>query len=284
MAAALVSGPEATFLGGCADGRIISYRTTGETEHVPGASHSNFISGLASSPKNENIYSIGYDDRVREVQVKPSPSFTSTAQSTAAQPKSIAVSGDGTVFVAEVNVVEGFRDSQRVLNHTPKFTPSAIAAFESFVAIGGEDQKVRLNRWDGLALAEMAVLEGNKGVVSALAFSPDGKLLAAGDSTGRVALFDVQEKKLITSRWSFHSARINSLAWTPDSLHCASASLDTHVYVWSVAKPMKNIAIKNAAPGGANAVLWLEGEGYPQTLASTGADGCVRLWKVNFHV
>lgn len=35
--------------------------------------------------------------------------------------------------------------------------------------------------WDGKALKETSTLEGNKGVVSALAFSPDGTLLAAGD-------------------------------------------------------------------------------------------------------
>lgn len=40
---------------------------------------------------------------------------------------------------------------------------------------------MRLYDWDGKALAEAATLEGNKGVVSALAFSPDGALLTAGD-------------------------------------------------------------------------------------------------------
>lgn len=40
---------------------------------------------------------------------------------------------------------------------------------------------MRLFDWDGSALKEIALLEGNKGVVSALAFSPDGSKLAAGD-------------------------------------------------------------------------------------------------------
>ena len=40
---------------------------------------------------------------------------------------------------------------------------------------------MRLYSWDGKALSEKATLEGNKGTVSALAFSPDGKLLASGD-------------------------------------------------------------------------------------------------------
>ncbi len=166
---------------------------------------------------------------------------------------------------------------------------------------------MRLYTCDGKTLSESATLEGNKGVVSALAFSPDGKLLASGDvrvlplafsllfpvsnispppchfydsqSSGKIALFDAVERKFITSRWSFHTARINSLSWTADGRHCASGSLDTHVYVWSVGKPMKNIALKNAGPGGINAVFWLkDGE-----LASAGADGCVRVWNVTFH-
>ncbi|GLB42129.1 putative WD domain, G-beta repeat [Lyophyllum shimeji] len=287
-----------TFLGGTADGRVYSFTTSlapqkavstttlnDESRHIAGAGHSNFVSGLASNTRDHNIYSIGYDDRVREIDAgsgSDAPSFTSASASTASQPKSVAVTGDGTVLVLEINSIEAFRSNQRVFEQTPKFVQSAIAASNSVVAIGGEDQKVRINDWDGKSLREVAVLEGNKGIISALAFSPDGKLLASGDSSGRVALFDVKEKLLITSRWSFHSARINSLSWTSDSLHCASASLDTHVYIWSVAKPTKNIVIKKAAPGGANSVLWLD-SGSPAKLATAGADGCVRLWEVKFH-
>lgn len=38
-----------------------------------------------------------------------------------------------------------------------------------------------LYEWDGTELKEVAKLENNAGRVTALAFSPDGKLLAAGD-------------------------------------------------------------------------------------------------------
>jgi len=130
-------------------------------------------------------------------------------------------------------------------------------------------------------LKETVVLEGNQNIVSALAFSPDGKLLASGDSSGKIVLFDMKERKILTSRWINHSARINSLSWTSDSQYCASGSLDTHVYIWSVAKPTKSTAVKNAGPGGVNAVLWLEG-GKDGRLVSAGADACVRVWDVKF--
>lgn len=85
----------------------------------------------------------------------------------------------------------------------------------------------------------------------------------------------------VTSRWSFHSGRINSLSWTADGQHCASGSLDTHIYIWSVQKPIKNIAIKNAVPGGVNAVFWAPGEN--GKLVGAGADGCLRKWSITFH-
>jgi WD40 repeat protein len=39
-------------------------------------------------------------------------------------------------------------------------------------------------------------LEGNKGTVSALAFSPDGSLVAAGDSAGKIILYNTQDKNV----------------------------------------------------------------------------------------
>lgn len=178
---------------------------------------------------------------------------------------------------------------------------------------------MRLHEWDGKSLKETGVLENNRALVSALAFSPDGKYLAVGDvSVSQLprhphrALIDIslslperlsytmsQRKRsascpfcyhylllliapsiqMVTSRWTMHTARIHSLSWTSDSKHVASGSLDTNVHIWSVEKPLKYISIKNAASNGVNGVLWVG----PSRLATAGADGIVRLWDITFH-
>ncbi|KAI9507289.1 WD40 repeat-like protein [Russula earlei] len=281
-----ISNPTApgTFVVGSADGRVLSYDPTGEATPVGGQGHTNLVSGLACTSDGK-VITAGYDDFVREVE---GSSFTASIFSTRSQPKGLASTSDGTVFVVGVDAVEAVRNNQKVAELRPGTGgPTSIAARDPLVAIGFDDHKVRLYDWDGKALREVGLLEANKGAVSALAFSPDGLKLAAGDSSGKVVLYDVPKREPITSRWSFHSARVNALSWTADSQHCASGALDTHVYVWSVRKPLKNIAIKNAVPGGVNGVLWLsdaraeEGGG---RLAGTGADAAVKVWQVTFHV
>jgi WD40 repeat protein len=44
-----------------------------------------------------------------------------------------------------------------------------------------QDAIIHIYTWDGKELGKGGKLEGNKGVVSALSFSPDGVLLASGD-------------------------------------------------------------------------------------------------------
>jgi len=68
--------------------------------------------------------------------------------------------------------------------------------------------------------------------------------------------------------WVFHTARVNSISWSPDNVHLASGGLDQNLIVWNVASPTSRIIIKNAHHGGVNTVAWLDAN----TLASAGQD------------
>lgn len=81
----------------------------------------------------------------------------------------------------------------------------------------------------------------------------------------------------MSSKWTFHTGRVNALSFSPSGKRLASAGADEAIYVWEVEKTLKNTAIKNAHPGGVSGVAWKSGE---TDLISAGADGCVRTWIV----
>ena len=66
-AAAISTTASETFFVGSADGRVLSYDSTGTASTLAGQGHTNLVSGLASMPDG-NVFSTGYDDRVREVE------------------------------------------------------------------------------------------------------------------------------------------------------------------------------------------------------------------------
>ncbi len=65
--------------------------------------------------------------------------------------------------------------------------------------------------------------------------------------------------QVVESRWTFQTSRIYSFAWTPDGEYLASGSLDTSICLWCVKKPQERVGIRNAVPGGVNAVAWAQG-------------------------
>lgn len=160
-------------------------------------------------------------------------------------------------------------------------TAVAVAVDGKQIAVGGDDKLIHhftLDADGNLTDSKMQ-LDGNRGAITALAYSPDGKWLAAADTDRKVMVYATANGTLAIEQWCFHSAKVNCLAWSPDSLHAVSGGLDRDVYVWSVATPTKFVQIKGAHQEGVSGVAFLD----DATVVSVGADACVKTWKVTYH-
>ncbi|TQD73024.1 hypothetical protein C1H46_041459 [Malus baccata] len=75
----------------------------------------------------------------------------------------------------------------------------------------------------------------------------------------------------------YHTARINCLAWSPDSAMVATGSLDTCVIIYEVDKPpASRTTIKGANLGGVYGLAFID----EHTVVSSGEDAFIRVWRL----
>lgn len=108
----------------------------------------------------------------------------------------------------------------------------------------------------------------------ALAWSPDGSVLALGDGP-RIWLYDADLKPL--RALEEHTAAVRDLAWSPDGTRLASAGLDNAIRVWN---PDTGAALATLA-GHTDWVFALSWSADGTQLVSGGADNHVRLWEAD---
>ncbi|KAG0312127.1 hypothetical protein BGZ99_009710 [Dissophora globulifera] len=273
-----ISEDKKTLFTGSYDGRVMSWdESSGVATPLKEASHSNQVMQMVSS--GAQLISAGMDDTVR-ISSRSAPNDVSVL-STNALPKSVSVSDDQTVVVATENEVQLFQAGKKVDSLPVGYSATAVAINPqgSVVAVGSQDGKVYVMSLQGTRLAVVHTLIKNKGAVSALAFNPEGSLVAAGDSTGKIFVYDVASGETKTQQWVFHTARVTAIGWSPSGQYAVSGSLDTNVYVWSLDKPTKRIAITNAHALSVSGAAFVDED----TVVSTGADACVKTWKVTHH-
>jgi RNA polymerase sigma factor (sigma-70 family) len=195
------------------------------------------------------------------------------------------ITGDGEVCVWDV-------PSGNLLQRlpTPQMENFALALSEDgkWIAAGGRagaDGANRDNRvmvWDlqtGKVKHEWTdpTMEG---AVTAVAFSPDGKLVAAGGiSEGSVRVWDVQTGKL--KHLLKGDKGIHALAFSPDGKTLASAGDGGKIILWDVAKEKARVTLQGYdkdAKGRYPLVLGVAFAPDGRTMASGGSDGTMRFW------
>jgi WD40 repeat protein len=150
----------------------------------------------------------------------------------------------------------------------------AVDAASGIVAIGMPGV-VELRTIDGMALIRK--LEGHRGNVNALAFSADGKQLAAGAGeigvSGEIRVWDVANGKLLATL-SGHKDAVYAVAISPDGKTLASGSFDQEILLWNIAE-QKSIRTLHGHNG---AICGLSFRKDGKVLASASADRTMKLW------
>ncbi|HEY1860302.1 MAG TPA: WD40 repeat domain-containing protein [Gemmataceae bacterium] len=116
------------------------------------------------------------------------------------------------------------------------------------LASAGADGKVLI--WN-LADGSVAQTLAPEAIVRALAFSPDGALLAGGGDGALVYVWEAATGKLKT-KLEGHTDWIWSLAFCPDGNQLASGSSDGSVIVWDVPNLKKQLSFSSSPPPPAN--------------------------------
>ncbi|MEU5080629.1 MULTISPECIES: caspase, EACC1-associated type [Streptomyces] len=116
---------------------------------------------------------------------------------------------------------------------------------------------------------------GEDAFLSAVAYAPDGRLVAGGSEDGSIYLWNAATAERVRIL-SGHSDRITSLAFDPGSSTLASASDDKTVRLWDLSSGESRHTLSH--PGQVYSVAFSPDGG---TLVSGGQGDAVRLWSVS---
>ncbi|QPG74660.1 hypothetical protein FOA43_001992 [Brettanomyces nanus] len=260
---------------GSYDGRIISWDLdTKKGSVIKGDPHTNLVAGIKSLGSSTELVSIGWDDKIKKIKAGEAVTIKSLDE----QPIQVASYGDEFAVITESCVNIFNTQGDLIKGSKLDYVPSCVEVSEHYLILA-DSRTFRIHVYTKeLEPKNEKSFPIMRAKPSFARISANEKYLAVGDSTGRIVCYDLEAGSLVTSRWSFHTSRVNSISWNKDCDHVIAGSLDTDLIIYSVEKPARNIKLHNTHKEGVSSVEWIN----ETEAVSVGADACVKFWKVEY--
>jgi hypothetical protein len=150
------------------------------------------------------------------------------------------------------------------------------------VAVGYSDHWIRI--FDIDTLKKKNEWKGHANSVFTVQYTPDQKFLLSGSRDARLKMWDATHDYTQAAEVVAHMFAINHLAFSRDSKHFVTCSMDKSIKVWD-SKTLKLLKVidrsRHAGHGtSVNRVLWTN---YNNQLLSASDDRTISVWNINFE-
>lgn len=138
----------------------------------------------------------------------------------------------------------------RMLQNPAELSDAQISPDGKLLASGSWDNTVRI--WDfnsGQCILTMKIPYQRDAGVYSVAFSPDGKMVAAAysDDPFTVRLWEIATGKCVKT-FEGHSKGVRTVAFSPDGEYVISGSLDETIRFWKVHEESEGVVLKGFSP------------------------------------
>ena len=209
--------------------------------------HTKFVYAVAVSPDGKRAASGGFDLTLRQWDLETATEISRY---------------DGSKAYDIVNDIAYTPDGRQLL-----------------LACGQYRGTQRVKVWDVEQWREARELTGHDHVVTAVAVSPDGKLVATGSVDATARLWDLADGRLLHT-FASHTNSVRDVAFSPDGRLLASASVGRTVRLWDVDTGREVRQFKGHR-GEVHAVAFSPTKPWLLSAGGNQGDSAIRVWDFN---